>query len=69
MKKPTNEQIIAILRRKHLDPEVMGACEDLLSVYGALDVTFGDVKYVAGRDKEFARDIAKALMGAMREAC
>ena len=68
MKKPTNEQIIAALRRKRLDPEVMCACEDLLSVCRAMDVTFGDVKCVAGRDRELARDVAKALMGAMGEA-
>ncbi len=69
MKKPTNEQILTLIRKRHPDPEVMGVCEDLLSVYDCKDVTFDDVDYATYGDKALSRDVAKALIGAIREAC
>ena len=69
MKKPTNEQILNIIRKNHPDPEVMGVCEDLLSVTNVLDVTLGDVKDASGFDRELARDVSKALLRAIKEAC
>lgn len=69
MKKPTNEQILSLIRKRHADPEVMGVCEDLLSVYNVLDVTLGDIKFAANHDMALSRDAYKALMGAIREAC
>lgn len=69
MKKPTNEQILTIICESRPDPEVMGVCEDLLSVYDCKDVTFDDVDYATYGDKALSRDVAKALMGAIREAC
>lgn len=78
MKKPSKERILSAIRSHRPSKEAMGVCEDLLSVYDPMDVSYDaidgaccDAFPYAGKyeTRYIANEVTRILDASIREAC